>query len=126
MFLFDLLAALVVAVLFTVIFSLLFRNSGPWAIGWIFLLVIFLATWAGGVWIEPFGPPIFGVYWMPFLFFGLLITFILAAATPRRTPRTRTEAIEQARAEEEMAEVFNVFFWIMIIGLVVAIIFAYI
>ena len=61
MFLVDLLFALVVALVLTAIFAAVFRTTGPWNVWWIFALVVFLAAWAGGLWL-PFGPPLFGVY----------------------------------------------------------------
>jgi len=126
MFFVDLLFALAVALLLTAIFAAGFRNRGPWAAWWVFLLVVFLAAWAGGVWITPFGPLLFDTYWLPILVVGLIFALLLAAAVPARAPRTRAEAIAEARAEEEAAAAFSVFFWILLIGLAIAIVLAYV
>jgi hypothetical protein len=126
MFFVDLLLALAVGLLLTAIFSLGLRNRGPWDLWWVFLLVVFLAAWAGSVWMTPVGPPLFGVYWLSPLLVGLMIALLLAAATPQRSPRTRAEAIAQARAEEETALAFTIFFWILLIGLVIAVLLAYV
>jgi len=127
MFLVDLLFALAVSLLLTAIFAAGFRNRGPWDAWWVFLLVVFLGTWAGGLWLAPFGPTLFDVAWLPFLFIGLLFTFLLAAAVPAaRPPRTRGEVIAEARAEEAAITTFSVFFWVLLVGLVVAIVLAYV
>jgi hypothetical protein len=126
MFLVDLLLALAVALLLTAIFAGGFRNRGPWDAWWVFLLVVFLATWAGGLWFAPFGPTVFEVAWLPFLFVGLIVALLLAAVVPpARPPRTYGEAIAEARAEEATVAAFSAFFWILLIGLAVAVVLAY-
>jgi len=127
MFFVDLLLALVVALVLSAIFSAAFRIRGPWGIWWIFLLVIFLATWAGGVWLTPFGPTLFDVAWLPFLFVGLIFTLILAAVVPpARPPRTYSEAVAEVRAEEAAVAAFSIFFWIMLISLIIVIVLGYV
>lgn len=101
MFFIDLLFALVIALLLTAVFAAGFRRRGPWGIWWIFLLVIFLAAWAGGVWMTPFGPTLFDVYWLPFVFVGLVAALLLAAAAPPTTRRTYSETTP-APSEEPM------------------------
>jgi len=127
MFFVDLLFALAVALLLTAIFTAGFRNRGPWDVWWVFLLVVFLATWAGGLWFAPFGPTLFDVAWLPFLFVGLLVALLLAAAVPpARPPRTYGEAVAEARAEEAAIAAFSIFFWILLISLAVAVVLAYV
>jgi hypothetical protein len=128
MFFVDLLFALAVALLLTAIFTAGFRNRGPWGMWWVFLLVIFLGTWAGGLWLAPFGPTLFDVAWLPFLFVGLLVALLLAAAVPlARPPRTYGEAaVAEARAEEAAIAAFSIFFWILLISLAVAVVLAYV
>jgi hypothetical protein len=126
MFLTDLLFALVIGLLLTGLFNLLFRNRGPWGLWWVFLIVVFFATWAGGVWVTPFGPIWFGVAWLPFLLIGFLVALLLAAATPTQLPRTRSEAIAQAEAESAGAVALSVFFWVLLIGFIGSIIIAYV
>jgi hypothetical protein len=125
MFFVDLLFALILALIITGIFVLALRTPGPWGLWWVFLLVIFLAAWAGGLWITPFGPMWGTVSWLPFLITGLLVALILAAASPPRQPRTPRQAIAQERAEEAAFLALNVFFWVLVVGLGVAIILAY-
>ncbi len=123
MFFIDILVALAIAVLLTALFVAVFRTTGPWAGFWIFLLVVFLASWAGGVWLTPFGPPIFGITWLPFLITGLFFALLLAAATPVY-PARKTTTPETA-AEAETAAAFSIFFWVLIAGLGLFILLAY-
>ena len=127
MFFVDLLLALAVALLLSAIFSAVFHTRGPWGIWWIFLLVIFLATWAGGLWLTPFGPTVFDVTWLPFLFVGLIVTLLLTAVVPPAgPPRTYGEAVAEARAEEAAVAALSIFFWIMVISFVVVIVLGYV
>lgn len=126
-FLIDFLFAAVFAVLLTLIFSTLFRRKGPWSRGLVFFLVVFLAAWAGGVWLVPFGPTLFGVTWLPFLIAGLFVALILAAALPPQMTEEpskkkivlekRTDAVEQKR--------FDAFFFLLIGALLIAVILGY-
>jgi hypothetical protein len=130
MFLLDLLFAFVVGFLIVSLFSVFVRGRTPWGSFWLFLLIVFLVTWAGGVWIEPFGPTLFDVAWAPFLIVGFFVTLlVLAAAVPIRSPRTPGEAIEQAREAEVASTVLaglTVFFWIFLVASLVAIALGYI
>lgn len=128
MFTADLLTALIIATLIMLPLFLLGR-TGPWS-GWLwFALVLFLFTWAGGAWVGPYGPTFWGFFWLPFLFFGLIFAFLMAAAVPPRPPRTRREAIEQAQAERKAESIttvtLGVFFWILVAGLVMALVLHY-
>lgn len=128
MFWLDLLFAVVVAIVLTAVFAGGLRRVGPWeGLLWFFLIILF-AAWVGGAWMRPIGPPLWGVYWVPFLWFGLLVALLLAAATPSRPPRTREEAAEQAGAEAAAAGTsvaLGVFFWLLLIGLLLTIIISY-
>ena len=102
----ELFVALVVALLFS---SLLVSMARPradreveavsaGALFLFFVLILFLGTWAGGVWVAPFGPAIGGV--------------------------TRPRTAEGAEAEAA-ASVFGAFCWSLVLALLVAIIFGY-
>jgi hypothetical protein len=62
--------------------------------------IIFLTTWAGGIWVRPFGPSFRGIYWLPFLFIGIIIVLILVVSYPRRTPKSRWETLEMLQRIE--------------------------
>ncbi|MFW6365262.1 MAG: hypothetical protein ACOC2H_02170 [Spirochaetota bacterium] len=131
MILYDILFAILIALLLAVLFSRSGR-TGPWMWPWgglwagfiTFFLVIFLASWAGGLWMTPFGPVLFGVYWLPFLLVGTFVALILGAH-PKQPPRTRSEAVQQARDEQAAERTIDIFFWGIILILVISIIVGY-
>jgi len=130
MFLLDLAFAFVIGFLLVLLFSLLFRDRMPWSSFWIFLLIVVLVTWAGGLWITPFGPTIFDVAWLPFLIVGIFITILLAATVPVRTapPATRKETTKEARRTEPSSSSLaglTLFFWLALILTIAVIILAY-
>ena len=119
--------ALALAVAFT---SLLI-----WGLGWrhpaqtdavtasaLFLFIImFLAVWAAGMWLPPWGPLIRGVPWLGFFIVGLLLSLlILALASPSpRPPAPAEQPVEEEVEKERLAlHVFGIFFWILIVALV--------
>ncbi len=87
-----------------------------------FFLLIFLAAWAGGVWVTPVGPPVWGVYWLPFVIVALLFTFLLAAVTlPESPPQSSVEAWDQARNVAATALVIETFFWLLPVNVIAVI-----
>lgn len=128
MFFIDLLLALVVALVVSSIFAFGFRRRGLWPRFWLFFLVVFLFTWAGGIWLHPIGPTIKGVFWIPFLLIALLIALFLAAAVPRSHIQSRTSEspdLKKARRSEVNA-FLGVFFWILVMILIAAIVVRYV
>jgi len=125
MFVAHLLFALVIGFILTLVFAVGFRRSGPWGSVAIFFAIVFLLTWAGGLWIAPFGPSLWGVYWLPFFIVGLLFALLLAASGPSRPPRNAQEAVEGAKAEIAVQSILNLFLWLLIVGLIAGIIVHY-
>jgi hypothetical protein len=130
MFFIDFLFALVFALIIAGIFAAAFGSRGPWESFLLFFIVLLLFTWAGGVWVTPFGPVLFGGYWLPFLIVAIVVALLLAAAVPpedRREDRL-IETAEPVRPPEETATLATVgfFFWLFIFVLIVAIVIAYI
>jgi hypothetical protein len=126
MLLLEFVFAFIIGFLLVVLFSAFFRDRLPWGSFWLFLLIVFLGTWAVGAWITPFGPTLFDVAWLPFLLIGLFITILLFAAIPA-PPEPRT--IEQARETQEERSALaglTIFFWITLVFAIVAIVLAYI
>ena len=126
MFITHLIYALFIGLGIAWLFGLALGTRGPWNSFFWFFFVIFLFSWGGGVWLTPFGPTGWGVAWMPFLVMGVFITLLLSAATPRSARARRTadgktpEAtnLKETAAEKKGAETaFDVFFWILIVGL---------
>src|SRR2546423_1401947 len=113
-------AAFIVALLILLIFSLFSKR--PMSGLWIFFLIIFLATWAGQLWITPFGPIVWGVSWIPLFIVALFFSFLIFALLP---PVVVVTKAEENKAEEGAAMVFGTFFWIMLILLIASIIAGY-
>jgi hypothetical protein len=96
-------------------------------------LIIFLTTWAGGIWVRPFGPSFRGIYWLPFLFIGIIIVLILAVSYPRRTPKSRWETLDMLQRIESQKRLNQLtyitlilLFWLLLFLLSMAIIFRYV
>jgi hypothetical protein len=95
--------------------------------------IIFLTTWAGGIWVRPFGPSFWGIYWLPFLFIGIIIVLILAVSYPRRTPKSRWETLEMLQRIESQKKLNQLtyitlilLFWLLLFLLSMAIIVHYV
>jgi hypothetical protein len=93
------------------------------------LLILFLATWAGGVWAKPFGPSLWGVSWLPFILAGLMIVLILVVSAPKQPPKDRYETIEMLDRIEREKKLdhftylsLSLFFWILLLVLLAAIV----
>ena len=125
MFIVDFLVATIIALLFTFVFFVIFRVGGTWTHAITFFIVILLAAWAGGIWISPVGPLLYGVYWIPFLFVGFLFALLLATLIPPRSPRDRKEAVQQAEVEVAAENLFSTFFWVFVIILILSIVLGY-
>ncbi|MGW8195048.1 MAG: hypothetical protein ACWGOX_12365 [Desulforhopalus sp.] len=122
--------SLVIAFSLSVIFSLFLRMKDPRSGFFFFFLMLFLVTLAGGLWIKPFGPTIYGVYWVPLMLIGVLAGLFLYQSAPRRLPRSKKEKIRRMREEQERRQLeeltyitIDFFFWLIILFLTVSIIY---
>jgi hypothetical protein len=129
----EVFVALLVALLVSVLFGLAMRRKMARKGFFWFFLIVFLATWAGGIWIGPLGPSFRGIYWLPYVLVAIVVGFFLAAVAPRRAPRGRIETlemleeIEQERKIEKLTYIsFGLFFWIALFALITVIIVRYI
>jgi len=130
MFFVDLMLALVLAMILSLFLSGSFgwRRPGHEALwdNMVFLFIlIFLISWAGGVWLPQFGPVLLGGYWLPFLLTAFFVVMLLFAVVPPRPPRTRRQAIERATQEMAAERSPGVFLWILVIGSGIAILIHY-
>ncbi len=127
MLLIELATAFLVALVIALIFAYGFRRRGLWPGFLLFFLIVFLFTWAGGVWVTPFGPQYAGVHWLPFLIVALVIAFLIAAAIPPSYTRPRTSESEDLRTARarEVSHFLGIFFWILVAVLLVALLVRY-
>lgn len=120
---YHILAAILIALAFTLIFSVGLKNKGPWGTLWFTFLVLFLSSWAGFLWLKPIGPLVFGIPMVPSLFIALVIAFALAAVSYTSLP---PGAIEQSEKEAKtLPAAIGVFFWLLVIVLITAIVVGY-
>ena len=133
MLIFDLFTAIVVSIFMTWLFYLATGGKKRRKVGifWVFIILIF-TTWAGGVWIKPIGPAWWGLHWLSFILTGSVVTLILIITVPRKPPKGRHETLdmlEEIEREREVEEAayftLSIFFWVLVILLLLAIIFRY-
>ncbi|MCF8143582.1 MAG: hypothetical protein K9N21_06645 [Deltaproteobacteria bacterium] len=124
----HLIFALFFAILLSAIFALGFSRKGPGESVALFFLLLFLLSWAGGAWLAPFGPQLWGGYWLPFLLVGVVIALFLAALAPTPQEPGTNLAKEGGEAVERQAALsgLGIFFWILMATLVAAIVIRYI
>ena len=116
----DFVFALLFALLFSVVLVALLgrRGPGPFAGFLFFLALLFFAIWAGGVWLVPVGPPLWGRSWLTFLLVGLIVVLILGATLPparRRRSTAATEETIESPEEESVGAAVSAFFWIVLV-----------
>lgn len=121
--------ATLIAVLLTFGIVALTGMRRPWTGLLPLLLIILLASWAGGIWITPFGPLLWGITWLPFLLSGLIVALIFAAAG---MPEKRESTVELVDPQKRQAQregtrlVLNVFVSALILILLVSIVIRYV
>jgi len=128
----EFLISLVVALVLCVIVALVTRRRArKTGFVWFFLFVL-MATWAGGVWIRPFGPAMGDIRWLQFLVVGLLVVLIFALFTPLKPPQGRRDTLDQLEEiarQKELTKVtyitLGIVFWIILVILIIAIIARY-
>ena len=98
--------------------GLRFRPSTPI---WSLLLVLFFATWAGGLWLLPVGPSHLGINWLPFV----LVTILVAVLVVALAPHGGTRKGDEREVEREVEVGLGVFFWVLIGALTVAVVSGY-
>lgn len=121
----DFLFAFVLALIFAWILAGSYRGRGitrvgAWPIFVVFFFLLLFVIWAGGVWLVPFGPVLWGGYWLPFVAVGIIVWLLIAAfawESPRRLDKAQTVAPDKP-GDESVAVVLTVFFWIVIVVLV--------
>ena len=129
----EFLVSLAVALLVCVVFALITRSDVKrTGFGW-FLLLVLLATWAGCVWLRPFGPVWGDIRWLQFLIAGLLVLLLFALFVPLKAPQGRHETIDQLQKIARQKEVqkvtymtLGVVFWVVLVILIAAVTIRYV
>lgn len=114
MFIAELMLAFLIAAFFVIVGVFAFDRRGPWGSGWSFFALLFLMTWAFGLWLVPFGPTAWGVAFIPFLMAGLFFAVLFAALPPVPGAGYKAETGETTGA-------FTAAMWILILFLLVAV-----
>ncbi|MFO8083884.1 MAG: hypothetical protein R6U27_06145 [Desulfobacterales bacterium] len=95
-------------------------------------LIIFAGTWAGGLWLQPFGPAFFGFQSSSYILSGLFFGFIFTLISMRRPPSGRYETLEKLEQMEQEKDlqkltytVLKVMMWFLLFILMAAVITLY-
>jgi hypothetical protein len=117
--------ALAIAQIITALFGILFRDMRFRSGLWIFFLIFIPASWAGGIWITPYGSIFYGVSWLSFFLIGLFTALILATLI---SPARRTRSVDPVKAtssESPVVFVITILFWVLLLGFLAVIFLAY-
>lgn len=112
-------AALIVTLIVTFLFSIFSKKTMREL--WIFFLLIFLATWAGQLWILPFGPITRGISWLSLVFVAVFFAVFILALMPMVPADTKPEK----SSEEGAFMALGAFLWIILIILLISIALGY-
>jgi hypothetical protein len=123
-------------IILVIVFAMILASLLVWGLGWrhpaqreavggsilFLLLVLVLTMWAGGIWLNPWYADGESA-WLAILGVGVLVSLVmLAVAVPaRRKPRSPSRAREGESEAAAMAAAFGMFFWVLIIGMMIAI-----
>ena len=125
----DILFAIIVATILTILFSAVIGRRGPWESNLLFFFLVFLGAWAGGLWLKPVGPTLNGFYMINYVIAGLILAILIAATGPMAI-RNREKKIELKTEDELQKEKktkrFDILLSILIFLLILIIISGYI
>ncbi len=127
--------SILIAFVFSVFLVSVVRWRKPGATGiWSTLLFLFtflfLVIWAGGIWLVPFGPRIFNIYWLPFIVSAITFSLIIITLIPPQTGGRPTIKLvktnEKKKNDSSNSELaLGIFFWFLIFALLAVIILRY-
>lgn len=101
------------------------ENPAAWPSVIFMFLILFPILWVADLWLQPAGPVVLDVYWVPLLVVGLIVALILAALVPPQPRRRVAETGEPPEAEFATYTAFGMFFWILMLLLVLTIFLGY-
>ena len=119
----DLMAILVITLVLTALFAVGIRRRKAPPVVFSFFVILFLATWAVGVWIRP--APAGGRPWLSFLLVGFLFALLLTVLVPLAR-YAKGRGTTEAEEKEVGIVAFDLFFWVLVVGLIAAIVVDYV
>lgn len=119
----EMMFALAIALLFTVVFTALSRRARSRRRLIVFFSIIFFAAWAGGVWVAPVGPTLLGIYWLSFFIAGLIFALVMEAVSALSSP---VQSSDIQKKEENIEIEMGMFFWVLFFAFIVLIVVGYI
>lgn len=131
MFFYEMLLAVALAL---VVFAILapsgrYRGGDGVPLLLFFVPLLVLLIWAGGAWLTPIGPPVGGVYWLGFLLPAVFLLLLLfALSTPSGAPKREGDVVPENAEKEALAGTavaFSLFFWILVVAAIAAVVAAY-
>lgn len=129
-FFFDLLLATIIAAVLAAALSGDYRRRGYprakiWPLFGVLFLPTLLAVWAATLWMAPVGPVIWDVYWVPALIAGVVVALLVIALSPSTRSRRKTLPNEMIRNEERIGLAVGIFFWVVLVLLIFAVVAGY-
>lgn len=134
----EIVGAIIVAIIISLLFFYVLSAKGPWGTLWSLFLIILLIVWAASLWINPIGPVYWGVAWIPLFFIGIIIALLLSAIPPsdhRYFRGIKGDVVEEkvvngdvtkpSKEDTEAAGAISIMFWIFICLMIIAIIAGY-
>jgi hypothetical protein len=118
---------IVTSTLLTWIFSIVFKNPGPWNSFWVLVAVLFLMMFGFVLWVSPIGPVWYEVAWMDAILFGLILTLLIGSTSGSQennfptNEKGEVDLVAAAKRESGTMKIFSLFFWIFILVLVLII-----
>ena len=118
MFIWEILLSSLLAAILGMLLTLVLGRVGPGPLlGFIFFYVlIFLATWAGGLWLARIRPGEWQVNWLGYVLVSVLLWLMLAAVLPRqpRTPRSDA-SVPIVPPREAQTVAMGLLFWMVVV-----------
>ena len=121
----GIIAALIIAVILTGVFSSRYRGGTSVLPLVIFFFILFLAALTGQYWVSPFGPVVWGVAWVPIILITIIFAFLLTAVDSRKKKKYFPTKGELKQEETVAAVTIGVFTWIVLVALLIAAITGY-
>lgn len=121
----DVLFAMTIALMITIVFAVAFKTRGPWGSVWAFFLIIFLAVWAASLWVNPAGPEVFGYSLIPIALVGVIFALIIASSVSTGSQAEIKSPSSDPSLRKSNFSGFSVYFWLTLLMLSIIIIFGY-